>query len=134
MPMNDIEKAKQLFREAGLAFPTIPEELAARLKKHGKWLFATREIDISPYNLQHYVSEVDETHVEDYAVLSHSGHGVNSYALQYYLVYGPLRMFLHLGWGGVYMDAEAAAAKIRDCFSLAAEVIASGPTRLGTGE
>jgi len=30
--MTDIEKARQLFRDAGLAFPTIPEELAARLK------------------------------------------------------------------------------------------------------
>jgi hypothetical protein len=121
--MTDIEKARRLFREAGLAFPTIPEGLAVQLKEQSRWLFSTREIDMSPYNLQHYVHEIDGTDVEDYAVLSHSGHGANSYAIQYYLVYGPLRMFLHLGWGGVYMDADAAAGNIRQCFSLADEIV-----------
>jgi hypothetical protein len=128
--MNDIEKAIRLFRDAGLAFPTIPGELTTQLKEQGQWLFATREIEMSPYNLQHYVDEADETHVDDYAVLSHSGHGANSYALQYYLVHGTMRLFLHLAWGGVYLDAAAAAAKIRDCFSLAAEIV---PTAKNTG-
>jgi hypothetical protein len=32
-------------------------------------------------------------------------------------------MFLHLGWGGVYMDNEEAAATIRDCFSTADQVV-----------
>jgi hypothetical protein len=41
--MTDIEKARQLFRDAGLYFPTIPEEFAARLKEQRKWHFATRE-------------------------------------------------------------------------------------------
>jgi len=126
--MTDIEKARRLFQKAKVAFPTIPEELAARLKEQDKWLFSTREIEMSPYNLQHYISEVDGTHVEDYVVLSHSGHGVNSYALQYYLVHGTLEMFLHLGWGGVYMDAEKAAAKIRDCFSIADEIVPAAQT------
>ena len=46
-------------------------------------------------------------------MLSHSGHGVNSYAIHYYLVQRPLRMFLQLGWGGVYDDAKEDAAKIQ---------------------
>jgi hypothetical protein len=121
--MTDIEKARRLFQEAGLAFPKIPEKFAPRLTEHGAWLFSTREIEMSPYNLDHYVCEVDRNPVEDYVVLSHSGHGTNSYAIQYYLVQGALRMFLHLGWGGVYMDAEKAAARIRDCFSLVDEIV-----------
>jgi hypothetical protein len=121
--MTDIEKARQLFRDAGLAFPTIPEELAEQLKEHGRWLFSTRPIDMSPYNLQHYLDEAEVSQVKDYAVLSHSGHGVNSYAIQYYLVQGSLRMFLHLGWGGVYMDRGEAEATIRDCFSMADQVV-----------
>ncbi len=32
-------------------------------------------------------------------------------------------MFLHLGWGGAYMDADAAARQIRECFSLADEIV-----------
>lgn len=60
--------------------------------------------------------------MDDYVILSHSGHGTNSYAIQHYLVFGPLRMFLHLGWGGVYMDSSAAATKIRECFSPADQI------------
>lgn len=120
-----IEKARQLFGDAGLTFPTIPEELAPQLKELGPWLFATRQIDMSPYNLDHYVQEVEDDRLGDYALLSHSGHGVNSYAIQYYLVRGPLRLFLHLGWGGVYADAKADAAMICDCFSKADRIVAA---------
>jgi hypothetical protein len=135
MHVTDIEKARQLFKNANLAFPGIPEELATRLKEQDEWLFSTREIEMWPYNLQHYICEIDETPVEDYVILSHSGHGVNSYALQYYIVHGMLEMFLHLGWGGVYMDAEKAAANIRDCFSLADEIVAAAQAarKLQTG-
>jgi hypothetical protein len=133
--MTDVEKARQLFQEAGLPFPTIPKELSAGLKKQSKWLFSTRELKMSPYNLQHYVVEGEGVPGE-YAILCHSGHGVNSYAIQYYLVYGPLRMFLHLGYGGVYMDADAAASKIRECFSLADEIVPAAMMvgKLGAGE
>lgn len=134
--MTDIEKARTLFGEAGLAFPTIPEGLAVQLKEQDRWLFSTRALEMSPYNLQHYVHEVEGADVNDYAVLSHSGHGANSYAIQYYLVVGPLRMFLHLGWGGVYMDADAAAGNIRECFSLADQIVPAAMTvgRLGAGD
>jgi hypothetical protein len=133
--MTDIEKARHLFGEAGLAFPTIPKQLAGGLKEQDKWLFSTRELKMSPYNLHYYVHEGDGA-PREYAVLCHSGHGVNSYAIQYYLVYGPLRMFLHLGWGGVYMDSDAAASKIRECFSLADEIVPAAMTvgKLGAGE
>jgi hypothetical protein len=151
--MSDIEKAGHLFQKAGLAFPTIPEALAVKLKEQDKWLFSTRTLRMSPYNLQYYVDENDGvdrirgidqftrlpatehdanerdwTPGQDYAVLCHSGHGVNSYAIQYYLVYGPLHLFLHLGWGGVYMDADAAASKIAECFSLADQILSAALT------
>jgi hypothetical protein len=133
--LSGIEKARQLFRQAGLAFPTIPKQLAARFKERGEWLFATRELKIPPYNFDDYVPESHDA-VGDYAVLCHSGYGVNSYAIQYYLVYGPVRMFLFLGWGGVYMNAEAAASKIRECFSLADEIVPIATTvgQLKAGE
>ena len=126
--MTDIKEARHLFREAGLAFPTIPEELAARLKEQGKWLFSTREIKMWPYNLEEYIYEVDGTHVVDYVVLSHSGHGANSYALQYYLVHGTLEMFLHLAWAGLYSNVKKDAAAIRDCFSLTDEIVPAAQT------
>ena len=133
---SGVEKARRVFQEAGLAFPMIPDVLAVRLEEKGDWLFSTRKIDMSPYSLQHYVHEVDEVQREDYALLSHTGHGVNSYALQYYLVHDSLRIFLHLGWGGVYMNAQAAAAQIRECFSLVDEIVlaAKAVGRVATGD
>ncbi len=147
----DIEKAGKLFHNAGLAFPTVPAELAVRLKEQNKplpmrdnisdrhgssWLFSTRELEMSPYNLQHHVHEVESGPVNDYVILSHSGHGINSYAIQYYLVRGSLRMFLHLGWGGAYANAEIDAAAIRECFSLADRVVAASenPAKFQLGE
>lgn len=121
--MSDLDKARQLFKSSGLAFPEIPSELAAKLTQRGEWLFSTREIEVSPYDLDYYVDEPNNIGVDDYALLCHSGHGVNSYALQYYLVYGDLRMFLHLGWGGVYMDAQKTSADIAWCFGLADEIV-----------
>jgi hypothetical protein len=121
--MTDIEKARRLFQDKGLAFPTIPEQFAGQLKERGQWVFSTRSMEVSPYNLGYYVREVDQTGVEDYAVLSHSGHGVNSYAIQYYLVHGYLRIFLHLGWGGMYMNKKYAETTIHECFSIADRLV-----------
>jgi len=126
--LSDIHKAKQLFEAARLAFPTIPQEMAERLKERGSWLFSTRDVEVSPYILPHYVSEVSKRSAEDYALIAHSGHGANSYAVQYYLVHRGLRIFLHLGWGGFYSDAKADAAKIRECFLLADKIVEAAQT------
>lgn len=123
MLMSGVERARKLFQKAGLAFPKIPAELAVRLEERHEWLFSTRKIQMSPYNLQHYVREAEQSRLRDYVILSHTGHGVNSYAIQYYLVRGALRMFLHLGWGGAYMNAQEEALKIRDCFGLADKIV-----------
>jgi len=131
--MSDLKKAQRLFQKAGLAFPTIPEELAAQLKEQSKWVYSTRELTTSPYNLGEYVYEDDET-APAYAILAHSGHGSNSYAIQYYLVTGRLRLFLHLGWGGLYADAVEDALQIRECFSLGEQIISAATTALTSGE
>jgi len=133
--MTGIEEARRLFEAAGLVIPAVPTELAARLQERGKWCFSTRELEVWPYDLDHYVRESEEL-ASDYAVLSHAGHGVNSYAIQYYLVSGPLRTFLHLGWGGVYMDSVATTSMIQECFSLADEIVSAALThgKLGDGD
>jgi hypothetical protein len=121
--MTGIDKARDLFSSAGLAFPTLPEELAMKLKERDEWVFSTQPIRMWPYELDRYVHQSQRRQIRDYALLSHSGHGINSYAIQYYLVHGPLRMFLHLGWGGVYIDQKEEAVKIRACFLKADEVV-----------
>ncbi len=121
--MTDVKKARDLFSSAGLAFPTLPEELAMKLMERDRWVYSTRPIKMWPYELDRYVHQSQTRQIRDYALLSHSGHGINSYAIQYYLARGHLRMFLHLGWGGAYDDDEKEAAKIRACFLKADEVV-----------
>jgi len=120
--MSDIEKARHVFEKAGLAFPTIPEKLAEQLKEQSKWVFSTWPIDVWPYDLHYYVEEAEKSEVNDYAVLAYAGHGANSWAIHYYLVQDSLRMFLQLGWGGVYSNKDEDAALIRNCFSLADKI------------
>lgn len=74
------------------------------------------------------VDEVLQETPEDYVAVSHAGHGVNSYSINYALVSTPLALFLQTGWGGVYMDADRSAAKVREMFAGAAALIeAAGP-------
>lgn len=72
MPMTDAEKARRLFEKAGLAFPAIPGELAARLQELDEWLFSTRPIETWPYDLQGYVREGGGV-AGEYVVVAHSG-------------------------------------------------------------
>lgn len=119
--MNDLDEARTLFLKQGLAFPSLPPELASSLRKHRDWLYSTRPIEMSPYNMDYYVRE---HYPGDYAVLAHDGHGVNSWAIQYFLVFRDLRMFLSLSWGGAYMDNDRAVQTIRECFALADRITA----------
>lgn len=130
IPATDLEKAKSRFEEAGLAFPTIPPDLAARLKEQEPWVFSTRTLNVWPYDLDHYVREPRS---DDYAILSHSGHGGNSYAIHYYLLFGGLAMFLQLAWGGCYMDNDQASASIARCFSLADKIVVATQPKLLPG-
>lgn len=130
--MTDIARARALFKETGLRFPVLPKKLALTLRERDKWLYSTRPIDISPYFLKFYVYEASTTAMDDYAVLSHSGHGVNSYAIQYYLIHGPLKLFLFLGWGGIYTDNQRATVKINECFDLADMLTKAAIDKLGS--
>lgn len=114
-----ISRARALFRKAELAFPAIPRDLAARLEEREPWVFSTRPLPASPYDIERFVEEVHSGVIDDYAVLAHAGHSVNSYALHYYLVRGPLALFLQLAWGGAYGDDVRDRAHVRQCFSMA---------------
>lgn len=118
-PVEGLSKAHAAFAEAGLAFPRLPGSLAKGILQLEPWLFSTRRIRLSPYNLDAFVREAEAGVVDDYAILAHAGHGVNSWALHYYLLHGPLLMLLQFGWGGAYMDAKKSALKIKEGFLLA---------------
>jgi len=107
-----------LFADAGLLLPPIPASFASLLREQRHWCFSTKPLARSPYAFDEYVREGTKADVEDYLVLAHAGHGVNSYALSYYVVQHPLRLFLQVAWGGVYMAEAGAKVDVNRCFDL----------------
>jgi len=120
---SPLQEARDLFHSAGLGFPPVPAELAPDFRKYGDWCFASGPVRIWPYELRSYVKRFRRRSVYDYVLLAHAGHGVNSYAISYYLVHKPLFLFVQVAWGGVYSDAARDAATVNRCFSLCADLV-----------
>lgn len=116
---NGLDRAREVLQGAGLAFPNIPAELAGRVREVDRWCFSTRRIRMSPYNIRYWVDAVRRRGISEWAVVAHQGHGVNSYALHYFLDWKSLRLFLQMPWGGAYMDNEACKEDIARCFESA---------------
>ena len=122
-PSVGVRKAERVFADAGLTLPPIPARFANKLRMVEEWCFATREIDpMAMYMFDHYVKEALTGPAPDYLALCHAGHGMNSYAINYHLVDGPLALFAQAPWGGGYSnaqkDAAALAAQFARCVTL----------------
>ena len=112
-----------LFGAALLQVPPVPVHLAVALKPEGPTLLATRALQETPYDMDHYLLEFEANPgLPAYAVVGFDGHGINSWAVHYYLVDDGLALFMQLPWGGVYLDAEPARAEIADMFDWAARL------------
>jgi hypothetical protein len=95
--------ATATFTKAGLPLPPIPSEFVVGLKEIEPWCFASRRVTgIEMYFFDRYLKEVRTSRVPAYVALSHAGHGINSYSLNYDLVVGSLALFAQVSWGGVY--------------------------------
>jgi hypothetical protein len=111
---------------AQLPLPPVPVPFQADLRCHHSWVWSTRPISpMDMYMFDRYVDEAGTGPVDDYVAVSHAGHGVNSYGLNYHLVYGPLALFTQNGWGGGYADPAKERESIAATFRLAADLVAS---------
>src|SRR5262249_38627148 len=86
----------------------------SELQLTADWCWSTRDINtFSMYMFEPtFVDDVLADRVDDYAAICHAGHGVNSYGINFHLVYRQLAIVMQCGWGGVYMDNDAAAAEL----------------------
>ena len=125
MTKDDFAKAQSLLKTAGLIMPPVPQELKPRLRERTEWCYSTRVLKVWPYNINEYVNEALNGRPRNYLVLAHAGHGVNSYAMHYFLVRRTLQLFLQVGWGGVYMNAREATTQVNECFRLAGRLLAA---------
>jgi hypothetical protein len=66
------------------------------------------------YTFNKYPLEAIRGRAPEYVAIGHVGHGINSYAITYQLVYGPVACFVQSAWGGAYMDRVAATFETRE--------------------
>lgn len=118
-----LEEAQQLFAQAGIPLPFIPAEMQKTFTKIEDWVYGTRSKIPWLYEIRQYVQEVSTTPVDDYLLLGHAGHGTQSWAMHYYLVRGPLALFLQIAWGGAYTDEDKAVQEMSARFTQAEELI-----------
>ena len=112
--------AQTLFEGERLSFPPVPAQLAASLQQQGPGWFATRPLASTPYDFDHFLAEVEkQPGLPDYAVVGFDGHGINSWAVHFYLVSKGIALFIQLPWGGVYLEPEPARAEIAELFEWA---------------
>lgn len=121
---SGLQQARALFAAEGLPFPELPPALVDQMRPFGELLFGTRDPEAGPYALDVFRDAVYEQPVADYALLGFDGHGINSWALHYYLVQGPLALFIQLPWGGAYTDPDEAKTRVGETFALAANLTA----------
>lgn len=115
--------AEALFATEGLPFPPVPAHLAPSLHEQGQGWYATRPMQSTPYDLEHFLAEVEtQPGVPDYAIVGFDGHGTNSWAAHYYLVGKSVALFIQLPWGGAYTDPEPARADIAGMVEWAARL------------
>lgn len=101
------------FAAEGLPFPPVPARLACALQAQGRGWYATRAMAATPYDLEHFLVEASsQPDLPEYAVVGFDGHGINSWAVHYYLVVKSLALFIQLPWGGAYTQPETAREDI----------------------
>lgn len=127
---------RQIFEQSDLPFPPIPAALEDEFQIYGRWFFGTRfPLPASPYmGVREFIAEFERGDAPDYLLIVHDGHGSNSYGLHFYLVQGPLGIFLQLPWGGVYTDPDHARAYIAKCFDGAERLISAASGAVARGQ
>jgi len=111
-----------LLQAAGVSKVFVPPALAPEVEPVSEWVFGTRTPEHSLYDFFSFVQEAATREIDDYLLIGQAGHGVQSYAMHYYLVEGQLALFLQMAWGGAYGDNDADRAAIAEQFALISQL------------
>jgi len=120
------EEIKALFIKNGLILPPIPIKLLNKFTKIDEWWYSTildESSDYNPYNFGQYVERLTKSIPSNFVLIAHSGHGVNSYALQYCLVLRPLIVHIQIAYGGIYGNRDEEKAYANKCFALCNDLL-----------
>jgi hypothetical protein len=130
---GDYARVEALLAESGVAMPPMPADARTRLKEREEWCFCTRSLKVSPSELPHFLRKAIAGVSPDYVLIAQAGRAVGSSALHYFLVQGPLQIFLQIGWGGGSAEKERSTALLNECFALAHRLVGAIPEALRRG-
>lgn len=118
-----LEKARQAFASERLQFPPLPGRFASTLDAESDHLFVSgpAPVPYGPYSLTSWAFGVG-ANTEAFAVAGFDGGGFNSWAAHYFVVEGPLGLFVQENWGGIYMDADKQRSLIAIAFDKSAKL------------
>lgn len=116
-----VDVARLEFEVLGVPFPPVPAPFVADFGWVAEQIYGTREDRPNPYDLVRYVEEVTAASPADYVLVGRDGHGINSQAMHYYCVEGPLALFVQLGFGGAYTPGGN-KERITSVFAAAADL------------
>ncbi len=125
-------RLEAMLAEAGLCLPPMPSDAEARLKEREDDCFSTRAFKESPLNMQHFVRKAITGVSPDYVLVARVGHGTGASAIHYFLVQGPLQVFLQLTCGN-QPGQDRAMLAANECFDLTRELVAAVPRALRAG-
>ncbi|TRZ48889.1 hypothetical protein D4S03_09075 [bacterium] len=110
---------KETFQRAiGMPLPKIPMDEGELIPLDDKsdkcLLYGSKVAAENPFLIQGSIGEFIKESPDGYFLIGFWGHGINSYAFYYSRVDSWSRVFLRLGYGGVYMHNELEAKYIKD--------------------
>jgi len=120
---GDYARVEALLLEAGLRMPPMPDAALTRLKEREEWCFSTRAFKVPPYDIQHYVRKAMAGASPDYVLIAQAGRAGTAHAMHYFLVQGPLQLFLQIGWDEFSTGRERSTALVNECFGLAHHLV-----------
>jgi len=125
---QDLLEAKGQFEAQGLPFPYIPKEMEAGFKRLRPWVFGTGHRGHGLYNISKFSRDALTRPQEDFLLLGQAGHGIQSYAMHYYVARNPLYLFLQIAYGGAYTDNDEAIDAMNTRYALAEQLIKTLPS------
>ena len=100
------ENFNDFFQEQNLDLPIIAAFFEEKITNFGFWNWSTLPY---PSRMQDYMMESVEYlkgPIPDQYSLNHSGHGLNSYSLNFRCAIGNIAIFAQVGWVGAHMDSK----------------------------
>jgi len=111
-----------------LELPPIAHEFEKRIRLYGNLDFGTQPLPAGEedYRFDRVIDYLKGPIPDQYAV-SHWGHGINSYSLNFRYALGDLAVLMQVGYGGVYGNAEQDAKVWDECVNRIGDIMILNP-------